>query len=282
VSRELPSFDLVVATVGRSEELGRLLESLEAQQYPHLRVIVVDQGDDGQVAPTLGRALEVRHIHAPRGLARARNAALELVEGDIVAFPDDDCIYPAGLLDEVARRFVADENLGGISGRVEDESGASSASWKRDAADLDRENVWNRVNSAALFLRRSVVERVGTFDERLGLGSGEPWSSSEEIDYVVRAIAAGARVTYDPSVVVRHRVVPDDAAIGYRDGASVGYILRKHRYSVRTVSRMMVRPIGGALVSLVRLDSARSRYYAASLRGRVRGYRATSSSNSTA
>jgi GT2 family glycosyltransferase len=283
VSRELPSFDLVVATVGRSEELGRLLDSLEAQRYPHLRVIVVEQADEGRVAPILaGRALELLHIHAARGLARARNAGLELVEGDVVAFPDDDCTYPAGLLAEVARRLAADEDLGGISGRVEDESGASSASWKRDAADLDRENVWNRVNSAALFLRRSIVERVGTFDERLGLGSGEPWSSSEEIDYVVRAIGAGARIAYDPSVVVRHRVVPDDAAMGYRDGASVGYILRKHGYSLRTVCRMMVRPLGGALVSLVRLDSARSRYYAASLRGRVRGYRATSSSNSTA
>jgi GT2 family glycosyltransferase len=283
VSRELPSFDLVVATVGRSEELERLLGSLEAQQYPHLKVIVVDQGDEGQVAPLLaGRALEVRHIHAARGLARARNAGLELVEGDVVAFPDDDCTYPAGLLAEVARRLTADATLGGISGRVEDESGVSSASWKRDAADLDRDNVWNRVNSAALFIRRGVVERVGTFDERLGLGSGEPWSSSEEIDYVVRAIGAGARIAYVPSLVVRHRVVPDDAAIGYRDGASVGYILRKHGYSLRTVARMMVRPIGGALVSLVRLDAARSRYYAASLRGRVRGYRATSSSNSTA
>ncbi|HEU4970578.1 MAG TPA: glycosyltransferase [Gaiellaceae bacterium] len=283
MSRELPSFDLVVATVGRSEELERLLGSLEAQQYARLRVVVVDQNEDERLAPILAeRALEVRHIRAARGLARARNAGLALAEGDVVAFPDDDCTYPAGLLAEVARRLAADESLGGISGRVEDESRASSASWKRDAADLDRENVWNRVNSAALFLRRSVVERVGTFDERLGLGSGEPWSSSEEIDYVVRAIGAGARIAYDPSVVVRHRVVPDDAAVGYRDGAGVGYILRKHGYSPRTVARMMVRPIGGALVSLARLDAARSRYYAASLRGRVRGYRATSSSNSTA
>jgi GT2 family glycosyltransferase len=283
VSRELPSFDLVVATVGRGEELGRLLDSLEAQQYPHLRVIVVNQGDEGDVASILsGRALDARHVRAPRGLSRARNAGLELVEGDVVAFPEDDCTYPPGLLAEVARRLVADETLGGVSGRVEDESGASSASWKRDAVDLDRENVWNRVNSAALFLRRRVVDRVGGFDERLGLGSGEPWSSSEEIDYVVRAVDAGARIAYDPSLVVRHRVVPDDAAIGYRDGASVGYILRKHDYSLGTVSRMLVRPIGGALVSLVRLDGARSRYYAASLRGRVRGYRATSSSNSSA
>ena len=283
MSRELPSFDLVVATVGRTAELERLLGSIEAQRYRPLRVIVVDQNDDERLAPILaGRALQLEHIRSARGLSHARNAGLELIESDVVAFPDDDSTYPPGLLAEVAQRLGADETLGGISGRVEDESGAASTSWRPDAAVLDRDNAWNRVNSAALFLRRDVVERVGTFDERLGLGSGEPWSSGEEVDYVLRAIGAGARIAYDPSIVVRHPVVPDDATIGYRDGAAVGYLLRKHGYPRRAVARMLVRPIGGALTSLVRLDGARSRYYAASIRGRVRGYRATSVSNSSA
>ncbi len=30
--------------------------------------------------------------------------------------------------------------------------------------------------------------------------------------------------------------------IGFRDGASVGYLLRKHRYPRRVVARMLVRP----------------------------------------
>ena len=283
MSRELPSFDLVVATVGRTSELGRLIDSLEAQQYPRLRVIVVDQNDDERLAPILaGRTLQLECVRSARGLSHARNAGLEQIEGDVVAFPDDDCSYPVGLLAKVGQRLADDETMDGISGRVEDESGAASASWKPDAKVLDRSNAWNRVNSAALFLRTSVVERVGTFDERLGLGSDEPWSSGEEVDYVIRAIGAGARIAYDPSVVVRHPVVPDDTVIGYRDGATVGYLLRKHDYPRRAVARMLVRPIGGALASIVRLDAARSRYYAASLRGRVRGYRATRFSNSSA
>ena len=129
---------------------------------------------------------------------------------------------------------------------------------------------------------RSVVERVGPFDERLGLGSGAAWSSGEEVDYVIRAVDVGARIAYDPSLVVRHRVVPDDATIGYRDGAMVGYLLRKHGYPGRVVARMLLRPIGGVLASLVRLDGARRRYYAATFRGRWQGYRARSISNTSA
>ena len=136
-----------------------------------------------------------------------------------------------------------------MTGRAEDASGASSDSWNQDAAILTDDNLWNRGISFTIFLRRALVERVGDFDERLGLGSPEPWASGEEIDYLIRAVRAGARIAYDPSLVVRHAVREDDARVGARDGASVGYMLRKHDYPARVVARMLVRPLGGALVS---------------------------------
>ena len=169
-----------------------------------------------------------------------------------------------------------------MTGRTEDEHGRSSASWKDDAALLTRDNLWNRANAATTFLRRELVERVGEFDESLGLGSGRRSSSGEETDYLVRAVSAGARIAYDPSLVVRHDVREDDSAVGLRDGASLGYLLRKHGYPPRTVARMLVRPAGGALVALARLDVPRARYYAASLRGRVEGYVGARRSNSSA
>ncbi len=268
-----PSFDLVVATVGRVDELDRFLESLEGQTYARLRVLVVDQNPDDRLAPVLeNRRLEVLHLRAPRGLSRARNEALAHVAADAVAFPDDDCVYPQGLLTDVARRLAADPALDGITGRAEDEAGRSSASWEPEPADLTVQNLWNRAISFTIFLRRRIVEQVGAFDERLGLGSSEPWSSGEEIDYLIRALRSGARIAYDPGLVVGHRVHVDDAATGFRDGASVGYLLRKHRYPARTTGRMLVRPLGGALVALGRRDGSEARYQAATLRGRVRGY----------
>jgi len=260
--------------VGRIEDLERLLDSVATQDYERLRVVVVDQNEGDRVEAVLGgRDQEVLHLRSPRGLSRARNVALTQVTADVVAFPDDDCVYPPGLLKRVAQRLAAEPGLDGVTGRAESASGASSASWKRDAAVLTDDNLWNRAISVTIFLRRAIVERVGAFDERLGLGSDEPWSSGEEIDYVIRAVRGGARIEYDQSLVVLHDVGVIDASVGYRDGASVGYLLRKHRYPARTVARMLVRPVGGALVSLVRLDRARASYHAATLRGRIRGYR---------
>jgi GT2 family glycosyltransferase len=283
VPQESPSFDLVVATVGRVEELERFLDSLAELEFPRIRVLVVDQNEDNRAADALARHpdLNVELLRSPRGLSRARNAALSRIDADFVAFPDDDCVYPADLLERVAARFSSEPGLDGLTGRVEDAAGSSSASWKSDSIVLTSDNLWNRGISAAMFLRAEVVRRVGPFDESLGLGSGQPWASAEEIDYLIRAIRSGARIEYDPSLVVRHEVRVDDARIGLRDGASIGYLLRKHRYPLRTVLRMVVRPLGGAAASLVRGDRARASYYAATLRGRILGYRGTSSSKSS-
>ncbi|HEX4747004.1 MAG TPA: glycosyltransferase family A protein [Gaiellaceae bacterium] len=283
MSRELPSFDLVVATVGRTEELARFLDSVAAQGYEPVRVLVVDQNDDDRIETLLAsRPGDLVHLRAQRGLSRARNAALERIEAEIVTFPDDDCVYPAGLLARVAQRFAADDELDGITGRAESADGASSPSWKTDPATLTDDNLWNRAISFSIFLRRRLLERVGPFDERLGLGSPEPWGSGEETDYLIRAVRSGARIEYDPTLVVHHDVRADDGQIGYRDGASVGYLLRKHGYPPRVVARMLVRPLGGIAVSLVRLDGARARYYLATFRGRVRGYIGARRSKSSA
>ena len=273
----LPSFDLVVATVDRIGELERLLASLEAQTYRAFRVLLVDQNGDDRIQPILGeRDLDVVRLRADRGLSHARNAALGEIRADLVAFPDDDCILAPGLLAQVARRF--DGSLDGLTGRAIDETGRSSPSWARDPALLTRENLWNRAISFTIFLRAPLVRQVGRFDEQLGLGAKTSWTSGEEIDYLVRALDAGARIEYDPDVVVTHpgkRVSPAALrSLGSRDGASVGYILRKHAYPKRVVGRMLIRPIGGALVALARRDRAQAAFQLSTLRGRLLGYRA--------
>jgi GT2 family glycosyltransferase len=272
---ELPSFDLVVATVGRVDELAALLGSLERQSHGRLRVIVVDQNEDDRIARVLAdRTVEIVRLQTQPGLSRARNAALPQLRADAAAFPDDDCVYPDDLLERVARRLAAEPSLDGLTGRAADARGSSSPSWKRDRAVLTRDNLWNRAISYTTFLRREVVKRVGPFDERLGLGAGTPWSSGEEIDYLVRAVDAGARIEYDPDLVVVHEREGRPArAVGARDGASIGYLLRKHRYPLHTVARMLARPAGGVALSVLRNDRTRAHFHAATLRGRLAGYR---------
>ena len=270
----------MVATVDRANDLDALLDSLAAQTYRGFRLVVVDQNADDRVHRLLEErpTLDSLRLRSPRGLSRARNAALPHLAADLVAFPDDDCVYPPDLLERVVRRFATDPGLGGLSGRPVAADGRVVGRWPASPLPITPATVWHRANSHTIFLRREVVEQVGAFDEALGLGSGTPWSSGEEIDYVVRALRAGARIEYDPSLVVTHPVKAVSAAelvaLGRRDGGSVGYVLARNRYPARVVSRMLLRPSVGALVSLALLDGTRARFNAATLAGRLSGLRA--------
>jgi GT2 family glycosyltransferase len=256
------TFDLVVASVDRVVQLRQLFAALERQTHRDFRVLLVDQNEDGRIEEVVRDhpSLRIERLRSPRGLARARNVALPKLEADLVAFPDDDCVYEPDLLERVARRFEDDPSLDGLTGRADD-----SPRWQADAATLTRDNLWNRAISFTIFLRRQVVQSVGAFDESLGL----PSSSGEETEYLIRAIDAGARIKYDPSIVVHHPQKDVDlSALGAREGAGIGYILRKHRYPARTVARMLVRPAVGIVV-----EPRRAGFHLATLRGRLRGYR---------
>ncbi len=282
-----PTFDLIVATLGRVDEPRGLLDSLDAQTHRSFRVLVVDQNPDGMLEPVLsGRRFELVRVVSEPGLARARNAALALVSADVVAFPDDDCAYAPTLLERVAERFESGPELDGLSVPMADAEGRRDPGWGSEETVLTVRNVWNLVASAGLFLRRPLVERVGRFDEQLGAGGPGPWSSSEETDYVIRALEARARIAYDPTLAVEHELTvrsgPALVARGRSEGASVGYLLRKHRYPPRVLGRMLVRPVGGAVVSLAKLDADRARFHAATLAGRIRGYAGASRAKSSA
>ncbi len=270
-------FDLVVATVDRTDDLESLLSSLDTQTHRAFRVVLVDQNDDDRVEQALAGhgGLDVLRVRSARGLSRARNAVLPLLTADVVAFPDDDCVYAPDLLARVAERFAADPGLDGLSGRPVAADGRTAGRWPSRAQRIRPDTVFHTAISHTIFLRRSVVDRAGGFDERLGLGSGTRWSSGEEIDFLVRALRVGARLEYDPSLVVTHPVKvpsPDElVALGRRDGGSLGYVLAANRYPAATVLRLLVRPLVASLAFAVLLDRTRARFQLATFGGRLRG-----------
>jgi glycosyltransferase involved in cell wall biosynthesis len=276
-----PQVDLVVATVGRSEELGRLLESLVAQSYPQLRVVLVDQNPDDRLAPMLSSfesRLSILRLESPPGLSRARNQALRALTGDIVAFPDDDCWYPPSLLDEVVEVLVAHPDWGGLSVQARDSGGKRSTMlWDTSPGPIDRYNVWRRAISVGFFLRRSTVTTVGTFAEDLGLGAGTRWGSGEESDYLLRALEAGFTIQYEPSLFVCHewtRMKGGEAErqAAYERGLGHGEVLRRHRYPLWFAAFRVLQLVAGSALLLVKGQVADARYYFAMSRGRASGW----------
>lgn len=275
-----PQVDLVVATVGRSDELERLLDSLVLQSYPKLRVLLVDQNDDDRLGPVVSRfasRLSIVRLESPPGLSRARNRALPLLTGEIVGFPDDDCWYPPGLLHEVVGSLVSHQEWAGLSVQARDARGRrSSMLWDRSRGPVDRFNIWRRAISFGFFLRRSAVASLGEFAEDLGLGAGTSWGSGEESDYLLRALAAGFAIQYEPAFFVHHespRLSGGEAERrgGYLRGLGQSEVLRRHRFPHWFAAFRVLQLALGSVVLLARGRLAEARYYAAMARGRLRG-----------
>jgi glycosyltransferase involved in cell wall biosynthesis len=276
----LPRISLILATIGREDPVEHFLRSVMAQGYPNLEILIADQNGDDRLTPiiiALGAHIHIRHLRTPLGLSRSRNAALRHVTGEIVAFPDDDAVYPADLLHSVARNFRRYPGIGGLVGcPVSEVTGHRFRGFAGRPMDLTTHNVWWLASSVGLFLRTELTEIVGDFDETLGLGSGTPWGAGEDRDYPLRALDLGARLRYDPALQIRH---PDGDYSNHRRaylyGGGLGRVLRKRSAGAAVVLRVVVvRPIGGIVVSLLQGRWAAARFYAQSLRGRIKGWRA--------
>lgn len=247
-----PDVSLILATVGRTDELGRLFNSLAAQTFSNFEVIVVDQNSDDRLLLHLERArylgIAVRHLkHHPANLAAARNAGIEAARGKWLGFPDDDCWYDPRLLETLAARFACPDKPTGIVVRwvEQDEQplAPSTLSWERSRAFRDI-----AVSSITLFCRRGLFKEIGGFDSRLGVGQW--FGAGEETDLALRALRAGAHLTYEPRGEVHHAVnrnAPDtgmQARMAARHRArGTGALYAKHRLPAWVILRGLLAPL---------------------------------------
>jgi glycosyltransferase involved in cell wall biosynthesis len=102
MAQPMPRVSVVVPTRNRRELLLRTLGSVLAQEGVELSVVVVDEASSDGTGAALAalddpRVSVVRHETA-RGVAAARNAGLEAVATEWVAFVDDDDVWAPGKL----------------------------------------------------------------------------------------------------------------------------------------------------------------------------------------
>jgi glycosyltransferase involved in cell wall biosynthesis len=276
-------FSLIVATRGRTGEVGAFLDSLAAQGRADAEVIVADQNGDDRLSTVVARVadrLPLLWLRSDRANAcHARNLGLSRARGEVVGFPDDDCLYPPGLLARVDAAFAADPALQVLTGpAASPEGGLGSGRWRREGGPITPANAWTSVIEFNLFLRRGTALALGGFDERLGPGT--PFGSAEGNDLVLRAVSAGHKAVYAPEQRVVHPDKRMTAAAAERAelyGTGLGFVLRRHRVSPWVWLPFFVRPLGGAVLGALRGDAVAVRHHLGSLRGRWAGFTAPGS-----
>ncbi|MDX6243049.1 MAG: hypothetical protein QOE76_772 [Frankiales bacterium] len=213
MSSDLAQVTIVIPTLGRPS-LTALLDSLSACPGPSVaEIVVVDDrvGGGPLVAGAVGDA-PVRLLRSGgRGPAAARNLGWRSARTDWIAFLDDDVV----VFPDWARRLADDlvgltPDVAGSQGRIEVPMrlGRRPTDWERSTAGLSTA----RWITADMVYRRSVLQRVGGFDERF------PRAYREDADLALRVLRSGARlVPGDRSIV--HPVRPVDRWVSLRTQA---------------------------------------------------------------
>jgi glycosyltransferase involved in cell wall biosynthesis len=213
---DTPAVTVVVPTRGRAAYLEVTLDSLLRQrtETPH-EILVVDDGATDSTREVAARAGVNCVSHAePRSLNAARNTGIREGRAPLVAFVDDDVEAPPGWLEALwrgAERHPDAEAFGGPI-RARFEGGAPRGCGREDppittldlgAEDREVDFVWG----ANLAVRRSAIERIGSFDERIVRPHGD------EEEWLERLRAAGGRVVYLAEAGLDHRRTGADARL---------------------------------------------------------------------
>jgi glycosyltransferase involved in cell wall biosynthesis len=190
-----PAVSVLIPTLDRYPHLFNLLNQLRAQTAPPLEIIVIDQTGGAErdaTWPERFADLPLRVIYRDRpGQCSSRNAGLQLVEGDMVLFLDDDDEAPPDLIAKhlaYIRRFAADASCG-VAG--EPGEGASPVDFTliRDSDVFPTNNT---------LLRTAALAESGLFD--LAFERGE----RADHDLGTRLYLAGARLGLNPAAAVIH------------------------------------------------------------------------------
>ncbi len=261
------AFSLVVSTRNRMPELSKFLRHLDKQTFHDFELLLVDQNSETSVPELLKPHSFLRHyFHSDeRGASRGRNVVLQIAQGEILAVPDDDCWYSPDLLQSVIEWFDHHPDIDLLCALECNPDGEPMVPQKPPDAGFctdqpiglfPERSVWI-AQSSMVFMRRRVRDVVGLLDESIGVGSDTKYQSGEETDYFLRALHAGFKMWFEPSIKVFHvelRTPERLRKTNYPYAVGTGLILRRHGCKLSRLLAVMCRCFGGAAVSICRLN----------------------------
>lgn len=177
-----PRLSCVIAVYNGEAYLDEAIDSLLAQTYPQVEIVVVNDGSTDGTAGVIGRYGDrVRALHQDnRGVSIARNRGIEISSGQLLCFLDaDDWLDPRKIAAQAAE-FLADPQLDLCDCYT-------SYFWSPEipAEVLERdprhgESFWRKPlpsHISTWLFRRELWDRVGEFSAKLRFAEDLDWFS---------------------------------------------------------------------------------------------------------
>lgn len=149
----LPLISIIVPVYNVEHYLPRCIDSILAQTYSNLEIILVNDGssdDSGHICDLYAeRDSRIHVIHKQNGgVSSARNTALEVYSGEYLMFVDSDDYISESAVEELYKRILSDGSDMAVGKHVDiDEDGNindSFCNWMKDAV-LSKEEIFNQL-----------------------------------------------------------------------------------------------------------------------------------------
>jgi glycosyltransferase involved in cell wall biosynthesis len=257
MQRSMPTVSVITPAYNVASYLGEAIESVLAQTFGDLELIIVDDGSTDatfQIASEYARTdRRIRLVQEEnRGISGARNRALRMATGSFLAILDSDDVWLPTYLERQLAILISDPSCDIVTGNAWFLGGAQDGELARPCPDRRVEPTLSRLleDETAVFImtvfRRRVYEVIGGFDESM--------RTNEDYDFWIRAAIAGFRFRRNDEPLGRYRRRDDSLSAGeLRMLRGVIRVLRKTRLAIED------RPIELAILDrqLVRFETER-------------------------
>jgi glycosyltransferase involved in cell wall biosynthesis len=208
----MPAVTVIMPAYNVEAYVGEALRSVLAQTFTDFEVVVVDDGStDGTasvVAACAAADPRVRLVRqANRGLAGARNTALRMARGELLALLDSDDLWEPDFLAEQVGILRERPGVDIVTGNGWIMGGPQDGELARPCPDGRPEPDLASIlgDEFSVFImsvfRRRVYEVVGCFDETL--------RTNEDYEFWLRAALSGCRFTRNDRPLGHYRVRAD-------------------------------------------------------------------------
>jgi len=168
------SISVIIPVYNGEQFVAEAIQSVLAQTTPPSEIIVVDDGSTDATAQVVAdlaasASMPLRYVYqANQGPAAARNVGIRRAEGDTLAFLDADDLWVENTLAIQIGQLAAnptEQIVWGVLQMFRVEAGQRLVS----------PTMAHHANLGSVVMRKSALERVGLFDERLHRGEDLEW-----------------------------------------------------------------------------------------------------------
>jgi glycosyltransferase involved in cell wall biosynthesis len=202
-----PSIAAIIPAYNCERYLAEAIDSVLAQNYRPLRIIVIDDGstdDTAKVAKRFEPAIQYC-FQTNGGIGSARNRGIELAHSDFIAFLDADDLWLEGKLEHQSQTLNDDREAEAVFGLVQQFEQSSGSA-------IDVGVPMSGQLASSMLIRRESFDRVGPFRTDIKLG--------EFVDWYMRASEKGLRSRMLAQVVLRRRIHGSNIGVRHRDSSN--------------------------------------------------------------